>query len=556
MSDFAMPPNAKPDSLGAPQGERADAARPGVAKKARRHFSFGLSTRVLVLNTAFVMIAATMVYLPGLTIYRENWLRNRLSAAYTAALVLEAAPSAMAPPALSLQLLDSVGARVIVLDMHGTKRILAASDLPPAVDAVYDLRNPSFGDSFMHAIETMLAPKGRVITILGEAPMGGEAVAITMDEQPLKRGIAAYSRRLLAMTLVMSAIVASLATIAVNVMVLRPMRRLTTNLTQFGADPENAARIIVPSGRQHEIGQAEAALAVMQESLVRELNHKKHLAALGLAVAKINHDMRNMLSSAQLLSDRLANVTDPLAQRIAPKLVATLDRAIRFCQATMTYGRAVDEPPKLRRFSLRPLVDEAVESVTPQAGCHIEIVNAVPEGVEIDADAEQMFRVLVNLIRNGAEALQGAGPSPGWPARVRILAREEACAPDADGDARLSETQKDRFASVSQDRTQIVIEVADTGPGVPLAARAKLFSAFSSGRAGGTGLGLVIASDLVRAHGGSLTLASTSAVGANAAEEYPGARFLITLPDAAAGAEGDVAPEAAKGSSAFERWAS
>lgn len=561
MSAFAaMPPNAKPDSLEASSSERADAARSGVAQKKRRRFSCGLSTRVLLLNTAFVMIAATMVYLPGLTAYRENWLRNRLSAAYTAALVLEAAPSAMAPPALSRQLLDSVGARVIVLDMHGTKRILAASDLPPAVDAVYDLRDPSYADSFMHAIETMLAPKGRVITILGEAPMGGEAVAITMDEQPLKQGIAAYSQRLLAMTLVMSAIVASLATIAINVMVLRPMRRLTSNLTQFGADPENAARIIVPSGRQHEIGQAEAALAVMQESLVRELNQKKHLAALGLAVAKINHDMRNMLSSAQLLSDRLANVTDPLAQRIAPKLVATLDRAIRFCQATMTYGRAVDEPPKLRRFALRPLVDEAIESVAPQAGCHIEIVNAVPEDVEIDADAEQMFRVLVNLIRNGAEALQSAGPSPGWPARVRVFAHQEARGPedDANNDARLGETQRaDSLLSFQQGRVQMVIEVADTGPGVPPAAREKLFSAFfSAGRAGGTGLGLVIASDLVRAHGGSLALASTSPTGANGAEDYPGARFLITLPHATAGAEGDFPPQTVKGSSAFESAAS
>ncbi len=135
----------------------------------------------------------------------------------------------------------------------------------------------------------------------------------------------------------------------------------------------------------------------MQESLVRELNHKKHLAALGLAVAKINHDMRNMLSSAQLLSDRLANVTDPLAQRVAPKLVATLDRAIRFCQATMTYGRAVDEPPTLRRFAFRPLVEEAAESVALQPGGPVKIINDVPPDVEIVADAEQMFRVLVNL---------------------------------------------------------------------------------------------------------------------------------------------------------------
>jgi signal transduction histidine kinase len=532
MSDFAMPPNAQPDALGA-LGEAANAASPGLAQKTRRRFCFGLAKRVLLLNTAFVMLAATMVYLPAISIYRENWLRNRLSAAYTAALVLEAAPSAMVPPDLSRQLLDSVGARVIVLDMRGAKRILASSDLPPAVDAVYDLRKPSLGVSMAHAIETMLAPKGRVITILGDAPMGGEAVAITMDEAPLRHGMGSYSQRLLAMTLVMSAIVASLATVAFNIMVLRPVRRLTTNITQFGADPENAARIIAPSGRNHEIGEAEAALAIMQESLVRELNQKKHLAALGLAVAKINHDMRNMLASAQLLSDRLANVTDPLAQRVAPKLVATLDRAIRFCQATMTYGRAIDEPPNLRRFALRPLVEEAAESVALQPGGAVEIVNDVPADVEIVADAEQMFRVLVNLLRNGAEALQSAGPAPGWPAQVRVNARKIASVgkdkgiEDKDAAARAIGVPAGKAAPSGR----MVIEVADTGPGVPPAARPKLFSAFfTSDRAGGTGLGLVIAADLVRAHGGSLTLAPARPDALGAETTPPGARFLIDLP--------------------------
>ncbi|ACK51260.1 integral membrane sensor signal transduction histidine kinase [Methylocella silvestris BL2] len=519
MSELAIPPNVGHESLAAEPAART--ARAGRRRKLR----FGLSMRVLVLNTAFVMIAATMIYVPAISIYRSYWLHNRLSAAYTAALVLEAAPSAMTPPELSRQLLDSVGARVIVLNMKGTKRILASSDLPPAVDAVYDLRTQSLGDVPLEAIETLFAPSGRVITVLGAAPMGGDAVAITMDEAPLKRGMEAYSRRLLIMTLVMSAIVAILATIAINIMVLRPVRRLTDNITEFGADPENAARIIEPSGSEHEIGQAEAALAVMQESLVRELNQKKHLAALGLAVAKINHDMRNMLSSAQLLSDRLANVTDPLAQRIAPKLVATLDRAIRFCQATMTYGRAVDEPPKPRRFLLRPLVEEAIESVGPLAAGHIEFVNDAPERLEVCADPEQMFRVLVNLLRNGVEALQSAGSAPGWPAEIRIAARERLGPYDgrpAGGPAAKGAT------GAPAGRAETIIEVSDSGPGVPDSARAKLFAAFfTADRAGGTGLGLVIASDLVRAHGGSLTLAPPATA---SAAEPPGAKFIITLP--------------------------
>lgn len=489
MSDLAMPP-----------GGRLVSSREAFFERSRQRIRFGLATRVLVLITSFVMVAATMIYLPALAGYRDSWLRNRLSAAHTAALVLDAAPRAMVPETLSRQLLDSVGARIIVLKKRGTKQVLAAADLPLTVDEVYDLRDPGLFASLSGVIQTLAAPPGRVLTVLGEAPMGGESIEITLDEAPLKQGMLAYSRRLLMFTLVMSAIVAGLAVVAINIMVLRPVRRLTTGLVEFGADPENTSRVIVPSGCHHEIGEAEVALAVMQEALAQQLNQKKHLAALGLAVAKINHDMRNMLASAQLLSDRLADVTDPLAQRLAPKLVATLDRAIKFCQATLTYGRAVDEPPKLRQFALRPLVDEAIETVGLEAKAKIEIVNEVDADFELVADPEQLFRVIMNLVRNGVEALEQVPPVAGIPARVTVTA-------------------------VINDAGEAVIEVSDTGPGVPPAAREKLFTAFfNSSRAGGSGLGLVIAADLVHAHGGTITLVTLEQ------ETGRGARFRITLP--------------------------
>ena len=236
----------------------------------------------------------------------------------------------------------------------------------------------------------------------------------------------------------------------------------------------------------------------MQSALVRELNQKKHLAALGLAVAKINHDLRNMLASAQLLSDRLSTLSDPLAQRLAPKLVATLDRAIAFCHSTLAYGRAAERPPKLTTIALRQLVSDAAETVSPTGAGGIEIVNDVAETLELVADPEQIFRVLVNLCRNAVQALESAGPQPGRPALVTVSARRE------DG--------------------ATLIAVADTGPGLPDSVRARLFEAFSgSTRPGGTGLGLAIAADLVRAHGGSITLAE------NARDS--GATFCILLPD-------------------------
>jgi signal transduction histidine kinase len=463
----------------------------------RRGPRFGLATRTVVCVVAFIMAAEITIYVPIIANYRDNWLRNRLSAAYTATLVLEAAPRAMVSDQLSRQLLDSVGARIIVLKTHGTRRILAATTMPTAVDEFYDLRHSSFWQALGSTYRTYTGANSRVITVLGEAPMGGEAIEVTMDEAAAKAALHTVAGRILMISLSISAIVAAFAVALINFMVLRPMRRLTTNITEFGADPENAARIIVPSGSKHEIGCAEEALATMQDTLVRELNQKKHLAALGLAVAKINHDLRNMLASSQLLSDRLANVTDPLAQRLAPKLVATLDRAIRFCQTILTYGRAADEAPKPRLVGLRSIVAEAAESVSVCGPARVEIVNKVAEDFEIWADPEQMFRVLMNLIRNGVEALDRAGPARGRRAVVSVSADQTPQGP--------------------------MIEVADTGPGVPPSVRAQLFTPFSnSGRPGGSGLGLAIAADLVRANSGRISLVAEG--------EDEGARFRIILP--------------------------
>lgn len=463
----------------------------------QRRVRFGLASRLLVLIIVFVMLAEVAIYVPSIANFRNAWLQDRLSSAYTAALVFEAG-SDMVPESLKNAILGSVGAEVIVLKMHDSRHLLAVSDMPQRVDESYDLRSWTPWQAITAAFRVLTAGDGRTLTLVGDAPMGADYIEITLDETPLRHAMLQYSINILLLSLVISAIVASFAAISIYLMVLRPVRRLTSSLMEFGSDPEDASRIIQPSGRRDEIGLAEDALAVMQSALVRELNQKKHLAALGLAVAKINHDLRNMLASAQLLSDRLSTLPDPLAQRLAPKLVATLDRAIAFCQSTLAYGRAAERQPKLATIALRQLVTDATETVSPSGAGHVEIVNDVAETLELVADPEQIFRVLVNLCRNAVEALESAGPQPGRPALVTISARREDAA--------------------------TLIAVADTGPGIPDGARARLFEAFTgSTRPGGTGLGLAIAADLVRAHGGTIRLAPNSG---NA-----GATFQVVLPD-------------------------
>jgi signal transduction histidine kinase len=467
----------------------AEAARP------RRRFRLGLAGRVVILISAFVMIAEVAVYVPSIANFRNNWLKDRVSSAYTAALVFQAAPREV-PETLASAVLGSVGAKTIVLKYADTRRLLAASDMPPRIDEMYDLRTASPWDAIIASYRALTAQPGRMLRVVADAPMGGEFMEITLDETPLREAMFAFSARILGVSLIISLFVATLAALAIHQMVLRPVRRLTSSIIGFGADPEDASRMIQPSGSNHEIGIAEDALAVMQNALLRELNQKKHLAALGLAVAKINHDLRNMLSSAQLLSDRLGDLSDPLAKRVAPKLVGTLDRAIAFCQSTLAYGRAVERQPKPVSMSLRMVVTDAGETVLPGPGSAVQIVNRVPRDLEISADSEQMFRVFLNLLRNAVEALENAGPQPGRDPVVSIDAR--------------------------MDRDFVIIDVADSGPGVPESVKAHLFEAFhGSGRPGGTGLGLSIAADLVRAHGGSIELVP---------DIEAGATFRVMLP--------------------------
>lgn len=467
---------------------------------AARRVRFGLASRLLALVVGVIMLTEIAIYVPSIANFRNSWLRDRLSAAYTAAMVFEAAPADMVPEGLAESILASVGAKTIVLKTKDTRRLLAASDMPPRIDDSFDLRDPAPLVSIAAAFRTLTAPAGRILNVTSAAPMGAEYIEITLDETPLRAAMREYSINILLLSLFISAIVAGLAVLAINLMVLRPVRRLTSSIVQFGADPENAARIIEPSGRTHEIGVAEDALAVMQRALVNEISQKKHLAALGLAVAKINHDLRNMLSSAQLMSDRLAELSDPLGRRFAPKLVATLDRAIAFCQSTLVYGRAVERPPQLAAVKLAPIVADAMETAAPAGFGAVEILNETPPGFEVQADAEQLFRVLLNLLRNAIDALENAGPEPGRKPLVRVRAW--------------------------RDSANTLIEISDNGPGVPAQARPRLFAAFqSSGRPGGTGLGLAIAADLVRAQGGDIKLVEDAA-----ADAPGGAVFRISLP--------------------------
>jgi len=459
---------------------------------------FGLSGKLLVLTILFVMIAEVLIYVPSIAIFRVSWLNDRLASAYTAALVLDAAPNGMVPESLAKQILDSIGARAVAMKMGTKRRLLAVGDAPPPIAHDFDMRNVYNFDAVVDAFMLMLDTRKDVMRVVGPAPMGGDYVEIIMDEPPLRNAMLHYSVDVLLISLLISGITAALLYFALNYIFVRPMRAITANMMAFRADPENAERIIAPSARTDEIGIAERELAAMQTDIASMLHQKNRLAALGLAVSKINHDLRNLLGSAQLISDRLLSLPDPGVQRFAPKLMRALERAIAFCESTLSYGRLQEPPPERKPILLEPLVEEVHETLGLGPDAPIRWISAVERGLMVEADYDQLFRILLNLARNAVQALESrAARDPGRD-QIRITGRREGAV--------------------------VVIEVSDTGPGFSEKARAHLFEAFQgSTRTGGTGLGLAIAAELVRAHGGDIRLV----------EGTIGATLRLTIPDRA-----------------------
>jgi signal transduction histidine kinase len=477
------------------QDDTAATAKPGpVASGPAR---LGLSGKLLMLTILFVMIAQVLIYVPLVANFRLNWLNDRLAAAHTAALVLDAAPSGMVPDTLARQILNSVGARAVAMKMGTQRRLLAVSDMPPEVHHDIDMRDVSRYRAIVDAFRTLLCADNDAIRVVGPAPMGGDFVEIVLDEAPLRQAMLRFSTNILLISLLISGITATLVYFALHYLLVRPMRRVTANIMAFRTDPENPVRVIGTNGRRDEIGLAERELASMQSELASLLQQKSRLAALGLAVSKINHDLRNLLTSAQLFSEGLAHLPDPRVQRFAPKLMRALERAIAFCESTLSYGRAQEPPPDRRPVELEPIVEE-VRDTLQLADTRIGWITAIERGLMVDADADQLLRVILNLSRNAVQALETKAPNDPARDQVRITGRREGAV--------------------------VVIEISDTGPGFPDTAKAHLFQPFQSrARTGGTGLGLVIAGELVRAHGGDIALV----------EGTIGATFRLTIPDRA-----------------------
>src|SRR5688572_1799260 len=462
----------------------------------RRFMPWSLSNKLLLMTLLFVMAAEILIYIPSIANFRNVWLQEKLDSAAVVAMAAGAAPAAALPRDLEERMLRSIGVAAIALTSHGQRWFIAGEGMPTAAAASHAPTSLRPLDSIRAAFATLFSPGDRLIMVSGAPPAGSDRFEIVVQEWRLRAAMLAYSRNILLLSLVISAISAALVYAALRFHIVRPMQRLSAHILAFSTAPEDSASAIVPSGRRDEIGAAEARLAEMQKALRDMLVQRRHLADLGLAVSKINHDLRNILASAQLFSDRMGTVEDPLVKRFAPKVVRAIDRAISYTRSVLAYGQATEEAPRRQLLSLARLVDDVADVLALSGHDRIQWENRVAEGVEVDADSEQLFRVLMNLCRNALEAVSD-GDDAAVIRRVWV--------------------EGERQGSVT------TLRVCDTGPGVPAKARSNLFQPFQgAARRGGTGLGLPIAAEIVRAHGGDIRLVERPGAGAV---------FEVTIPD-------------------------
>ena len=150
-----MEPRTEPTSE--PVAPTAPRQNSGVAPGSR----IGLSGKLLFLTVLFVMVAEILIYVPSIANFRLNWLNDRLAAAHTAALVLDAAPSGMVPESLAKQILNSIGARAVAMKMGTQRRLLAANNVPSQIEQDIDMRNVSWWRAIMDAFDTLLFSAAR-----------------------------------------------------------------------------------------------------------------------------------------------------------------------------------------------------------------------------------------------------------------------------------------------------------------------------------------------------------------------------------------------------------
>ena len=460
----------------------------------RPHAPDALASRLLILTFVFTAAVEVLIVAPSAASFHERWLLDRLQSAELASVGVEALPYSAVEDDTAEELLRIGGVQAVVVGDQGVRRLLLQAPNLPRTPDLIDLRKPRPLTRLVDPWRTLFGHPERSIRVQARPRYRSvDFIEILAPAQPLKAELKTFLLNSLLTSLFISLVAGALLYGGLAFLVLQPLRRVTRSIERFAVDPEAEGE--PPGDRNDEIGRVERELFRMQDEVRQSLRSRARLVALGEAVAKINHDLRNMLTSAQLASERLADSPDPQVAKALPRLERALGRAAALARNVLEYGKSEEPPPQKTRISLAGAVTAAAED----AGLSTEgvrLIKALPARFAVQADADQLHRILVNLMRNARQAIEG-DVSRGGRGVVRVVALTE------DG--------------------QCVLRLADDGPGIPPRLSERLFEPFVSGRASeGTGLGLTISRELAALNGGVLSLTDTGPHGTT---------FELRLPD-------------------------
>jgi signal transduction histidine kinase len=440
-----------------------------------------LSARLLMLTAVFVMFIEVLVFMPIVARYRFVFLNDKLATAHLVLTALDVAAekTGQIDPLLRDNLLSQGRILGMTVQRPGLPPRTFGPGIPPRIPIAYDLRREMFSDKVLSAFATMLRRDTYAVIVRGVSPSNPAVlVEAVFDERPLRADLLIYAKRILTISVLISLLFATLLYATIQWLAVRPLRKITMSMTSFQKAPEDPRNIIQPSSRADEAGVAERTLAAMQHELRRALLQKERLAGVGTAVTKISHDLKNLLATAMLESERLEAMPDPEVKRLTAGMVRALDRAVALSTSTLRFAK--EGVPAVRKEPLQTaaLLADLKDSIQPILKTAAVEITVASDAVFI-GDLDLLHRAFENLLRNADEA--GA-------TNIKLTAMEEG--------------------------GYQTIHVEDNGPGLVQKARDNLFVPFTgSTRAGGFGLGLPIARELLRVQGGEITLLWTGARG-------------------------------------------
>ena len=461
----------------------------------------GLSARLLLLTAAFTLAVEALIMGPNLAAFHERWLRDRLQAAELASVGVEALPYSAVEDDTAAELMRIGGVQAVALTEQGVRRLLLQAPNLPRAPELIDLRQQNSWARLTDPWRTLFGHPDRSLRVQAKPRYrSGDFIEIVTPAQPLKLELKSFLLNSLLVSLLVSVTAGALLYGGLALLVLRPLRRVTRSMERFAADPESEAE--PPSDRHDEIGRVERELSRMQEEVRQSLRSRARLVALGEAVAKINHDLRNMLTSAQMASERLATSADPQVAKALPRLERALSRAAGLSRNVLEYGRSEEPAPQKTRVVLTKALTVAAEDAGLEPD-GVRLVKQLPARFAVEADPDQLYRILVNLMRNARQAIEADGGRP----------------PERRGRGAVT------VSAFGEDGV-CVVRIADDGPGIPPRLAERLFEPFVSSKSSdGSGLGLTISRELAALHGGDLRL-----VPGEGANEGSGAVFELRLP--------------------------